>query len=167
MERERWTVTATRRGRCRPEEQEFTCPGKRSLTSVLEEFKHMHMISKHQCSACQTKLLGLTLKNSIFTLFSVTKVIIFPLPFTVPSFQTLRSFSNLFSVVILERKIIWMSKSLTFQPLFLTPWNNVNVSECSTRTEYSGWCFCHLWISCTIFPSLKLVNPQLPSSQCF
>lgn len=83
------------------------------------------------------------------------------------SFQTLRSFSNLFSLVILERKIIWMSKSLTFQPLFLTPWNNFNISECSTRTEYSSWCFCHLWISCTIFPSLKLVNPELPSSQCF
>lgn len=104
-------------------------------------FKHMHTISKHQRSACQAKLLGLTLKYSIFTLFSVTKVIISPLPFIVPSFQTLRSFSDLFSVVILERNVIWMSKSLIFLPLFLTPWNNFKVSKRSTRTEYSGWCF--------------------------
>lgn len=106
----------------------------------------MHTISKHQCSALQTKWLGLTLKYSIFIPFPITKIVMPPLPLVVPNFQTLTTFSNLFSLVTLVSEIIWMSKSLIFQPLFLTPSNNSNVSERSISTEYSDWCFCHLWI---------------------
>lgn len=167
-EYERQTVTGTRRGRHRTE-QELTCPRNRRLTSVLEELKHTHTIGKHQCLALQAKLLGLTLKYSIFIPFSITKIINTPthtLPLAVPSFQTLITFSNLFSLVIVVRKIIWISKSLIFQPLFLTSSNNSNVSERSISTQYSDWCFCHLWIFfCTTFLSLKLINPELSPSQ--
>lgn len=69
------------------------------------------------------------------------------------------------SIFFLVSKTIWMFRSLVFQSLFLTPSNNSNISECSISTKYSDWCFCHLWIFCTIFPSLKLVNPELPLSQ--
>lgn len=51
-EHERWTVIGTR-DRCRTEKQELMSSGNRTLTTVLEELKHMHTISNHQCLVLQ------------------------------------------------------------------------------------------------------------------
>lgn len=75
------------------------------------------------------------------------------------------TFSNLTPLVIPVGNTIWMSKSPLFHhyfwlPLIISMYPNVVLSQ-----EYSYWYYCNSGIFCTIFPSLKLVNPWLSPSQ--
>jgi len=57
----------------------------------------MDTIRKHQCSALKTKLLGLTLKYSIFIPFSITKIITLLTTFGCPKFLNLNDiFKSIF-----------------------------------------------------------------------
>lgn len=132
-EHERWTVTGV--DRCRTEKQELMSSGNRRLTSLLEELKHMHTISNHQCLLLQNQTAWIDLELPHFYAFSITEILILHYLWLFQVLKPQQHFKIYFSYWLLS-KIFWMPKSLIFQ-LLLASSNNVNVSECSISTEYS------------------------------